>query len=128
MVDIPFYLAVVVFHMTTADRDDSWLRLVIVILAVVLLAPMLMMAFAFPMMGGWMMGQGYGGQTPLWGWGMMLVSLLVVLGLGYVLYRAVARDGSGGDAALEELRLAYARGDISEEEFESRRERLRHER
>jgi putative membrane protein len=31
------------------------------------------------------------------------------------------------DPALEELRMAYARGDLSEEEFEERRERLRQE-
>ncbi|WP_327051915.1 SHOCT domain-containing protein [Halomicrococcus gelatinilyticus] len=113
--------------MTTTNRDDSWLRLIVVVLAIVLLAPMLMMVFAFPMMGGWMMGPGYGGQAPLWGWVMALVPLLVVVGLGYVLYRALTRDGTGGDDALEELRMAYARGDISEEEFESRRHRLRQE-
>ncbi|MFB9807278.1 SHOCT domain-containing protein [Haladaptatus pallidirubidus] len=109
--------------MTAAHQNNSWFRLIVVILAVILFAPMLMMVFAFPMMGGWMMGPGYGGQAPVWGWVMMLVSLLVVLALGYVLYRALA----GGDAALEELRLAYARGDISEEEFDTRRERLRRE-
>ncbi|SIR68605.1 putative membrane protein [Haladaptatus litoreus] len=113
--------------MTAARQNDSWLRLIVVILAVILFTPMLMMLFAFPMMGGWMMGPGYGGPTPIWGWVMMLVSLLVVLALGYVLYRALAGDGAGGDAALEELRLAYARGDLSEEEFETRRERLRRE-
>ncbi|WP_458189096.1 SHOCT domain-containing protein [Haladaptatus sp. NG-WS-4] len=112
--------------MTTASQNDSWLRIVLVVLAVILLVPTLLMLFAFPMMGGWMMGPGYGGQVPVWGWGMMLVPLLVVLGLGYLLYRALAGGGSG-DAALEELRLAYARGDISEEEFETRRERLRHD-
>ncbi|SIR98137.1 putative membrane protein [Haladaptatus litoreus] len=113
--------------MTTARQDDTWLRLIVVLLAIVVFAPMLMMVFAFPMMGGWMMGPGYGGQTPVWGWVMMLVSLLVVIVLGYVLYRALAGGGSDGDAALEELRLAYARGDLSEEEFETRQERLQRE-
>ncbi|WP_433633557.1 SHOCT domain-containing protein [Halomicrococcus sp. NG-SE-24] len=114
--------------MTTASQNDSWLRLIVVILAIILLAPMLMMVFAFPIMGGWMMGPGYGGQISVWGWGMMLVPLLFVLGFGYVLYRALTGENSGNDAALEELRMAYARGDISEEEFESRREQLQSER
>lgn len=128
IVDTAFCLAVVVFSMTTASQNDSWLRLILVILAIILLAPMLMMVFAFPIMGGWMMGPGYGGQISVWGWGMMLVPLLFVLGLGYILYRALTRENSGNDAALEELRMAYARGDISEEEFESRREQLQSER
>ena len=119
-----FYRLVVRLRMTAANRNHSWLRLVVVLLAVVLLLPMVLMAFAFPMMGGWMMGPGAGGAVSVWGWTMMLVPLLVLLGLGYVLYRALAGDGAGGDAALEELRLAYARGDLSDEEFETRRERL----
>ena len=110
--------------MTAANRNDSWLRLVVVLLAVVLLLPLVLMAFAFPMMGGWMMGPGPGGAVSVWGVTMMLVPLLVLVGLGYVLYRALAGDGAGGDAALEELRMAYARGDLSDEEFETRRERL----
>lgn len=64
-------------------------------------------------------------MSPLWGIGMMLVGLLVLLGIGYVLYRAVTRDTfSGNDSALKELRLAYARGDLSQEEFEQRRDDL----
>lgn len=110
--------------MTTANRNDPWLRLAVALLAVVLLLPLLLMAFAFPMMGGWMMGPGPGGAVSVWGWAVMLVPLLVLLGLGYVLYRTLAAGDPGGDAALEELRLAYARGDISDEEFETRRERL----
>jgi putative membrane protein len=32
-------------------------------------------------------------------------------------------EGSAADSALEELRLAYARGDLTDEEYETRRER-----
>ncbi|WP_232701258.1 SHOCT domain-containing protein [Halobacterium wangiae] len=110
--------------MTGNQGSDSLLRVVLVVLAVVLLSPLLMMVVAMPMVG--MMG--WGGRTwvsPLWGFSAMLVSLLVVLGVGYVLYRALTDTGETVDPALEELRLAYARGDISDEEFEQRRRRLR---
>jgi putative membrane protein len=110
--------------MTTANRTDSWLRFLVALLVVVLVVPMLLMAFAFPLMGGWMMGVGPTGRVPVWGWGMMLVPLVIVLGLGYAFYRIFAGNDSGGDVALEELRRAYARGDISDEEYETRRERL----
>lgn len=110
------------------QADGSLLRIVVVVLAVVLLSPLLMMAVAMPMVG--MMG--WGGQmgfSPLWGFAAMLLSLLVVVGVGYVLYRALVGTGGAGDSAadpaLEELRMAYARGDLSDEEFEQRRERLR---
>ena len=90
-----------------------------------------MMAFAMPMMGmmGWGWGGGMGGTalSPLWGVGMLLVWLLVLVGVGYALYRGVSRIDTThtGDRALDELRLAYARGDLSDQEFEERRERLR---
>ncbi len=113
--------------MATTDHDSSLVRLVLVVLAVLLLFPAVMMAFAFPMMGGWMMG-GYGGGAMAWGWLLMLVPLGIVVVLGYLVYRALAGDELGGDPALSELRMAYARGDISEEEFDARRDRLRSER
>ena len=57
---------------------------------------------------------------------MMLVGLLVLPGIGYAIYRTVTRSSLGdGDSAIGELRLAYARGELSQEEFEQRREDLR---
>jgi len=57
---------------------------------------------------------------------MMLVGLLVLLGIGYAIYRTVTRSSLGdSDSAIEGLRLAYARGELSQEEFEQRREDLR---
>jgi len=47
-----------------------------------------------------------GGLSPLWGIGMMLVWLVVLVGIGYLLYRGlVGGVGSSltGDRALEEL-------------------------
>lgn len=107
---------------------DDALRIILVVIAALVLAPILMMVFMFPMMGMWggMMGgfDGFGG-SPLWGIGMMLLWLVVLVGGGYLLYRWVSGAGSiGADPALEELRLAYARGELSDEEFEERRSRL----
>ncbi|MEF8851348.1 MAG: SHOCT domain-containing protein [Haloarculaceae archaeon] len=51
----------------------------------------------------------------------------MVVGLGYLLYRAVAGTRTGtpaADPAVEELRIAYARGEVDDEEYERRRERL----
>lgn len=74
------------------------------------------------MMGGYG-GMGYGGSTvavlPQLGF------LLLLVGGGYVVYRSPENDASGrADDALEELRRAYARGELSEEEFERRLSRL----
>jgi len=124
---------------TTPRSRDGTLRLVVIALAVVVGAPLLMMVVAFPLMGmyGGMMGgyggyggmmDGYGGYgySPLWGLGMMLVLLLVLVGLAYFAYRALSDDGTATtDAALDELRRAYARGELSHEEYETRLENLR---
>lgn len=55
-----------------------------------------------------------------------LLVLAAVVGGGYLLYRAVtgATAGTDEDPALEELRAAYARGDLTEAEYDRRRERL----
>jgi putative membrane protein len=119
--------------MSTTRTSDGLLRIILVILAVLVLFPLLMMVFAVPMMGmmGWWWGGGMaGGLSPLWGVGMMLLFLVVLVGVGYFLYRGLV-DGVGssvtGDSALEELRIAYARGELSEEEFEERRAKLTRE-
>lgn len=113
--------------------DDTLLKTLIVIVAVALLAPILVLAVMIPVMGmwgrGWHVGDaGMGPMGAWWPWLLMMVPLLlVVLVLGYLLYRGF-QDGDGGtDPALEELRVAYARGDLSDEEFEERRDRLQRE-
>ncbi|WP_435125679.1 SHOCT domain-containing protein [Halobaculum sp. D14] len=126
---------------TGPDSTDRLLRLAVIALGVVVLAPLLLMAVTMPMMGmmswGWsgmmnggMMGGGMTGASPPWGLGVLVVWVLLLAGLGYALYRGFAglRTGTGQDRALEELRLAYARGDLTDEEFEERRERLRDDR
>lgn len=113
--------------------DAQLSRIAIIAVAVLLLLPVVMMLFAWPLMGmGWWMhgpadGQvgpgGFGdGATPTWMFGFWVVGLLLLVGVGYLLYRAASN--SNHDPALEELRRAYARGDLSDEEFEERRQRL----
>lgn len=119
--------------MSTDGTTDGLLRVVLVVLAVLVLFPLLMMLFSVPMMGmmGWGWGGGMnGGFSPLWGVGMMLVWVAVLAGVGLLFYRMLADAGDstpGTDRALEELRVAYARGDLTEEEFEERRSTLRDE-
>ncbi|MFC6987566.1 SHOCT domain-containing protein [Haloplanus sp. GCM10025708] len=119
--------------MSTERTSDGLLRIVLIVLAVIVLFPLLMMVFAMPMMGmmGWWWGGGIaGGLSPLWGIGMMLVWLVVLIGIGYLLYRGLV-GGAGssltGDRALEELRVAYARGDLTDEEYEQRKDLLERE-
>lgn len=106
------------------SRFRRLIRGVLLIFAGLLLVPLLLMLFMMPMIG--MMG-GMGGMetmiSPAWGLGMMLITVLVLLAIVYTIYRAVA--GKTRDPALEELRTAYARGELSQEEFDQRRENLR---
>jgi putative membrane protein len=54
-----------------------------------------------------------------------LLVLALLLAGGYLLLRSVGGEREDErDPALEELRRAYARGDLTDEEFEHRRERL----
>jgi putative membrane protein len=126
--------------MTTTSTDRRLLVGVLVAAGALVLLPVL-----FAMLGGFGMGMGMWGMDhgPTGQWGGMegaasgwflVVALLsrlllfaVVLGGAVLLYRAVT-DGDGGDDAMAELRRAYARGDLSDEEFERRRERLREDR
>ncbi|MFC6940842.1 SHOCT domain-containing protein [Salinirubellus sp. GCM10025818] len=115
-------------------RNSSFTRPLLLVVAVIVLLPVLVMATMMPMMGMWGWGhvaEGgmWSGTGRWWTWLVMwFVPLLVVVGIGYLVYDGVRRTGTGGDdTALEELRVAYARGDLSDEEFEHRRERLRRE-
>ncbi|MCX2819823.1 SHOCT domain-containing protein [Haladaptatus sp. F3-133] len=108
--------------------SDDLTRAVLVVVGVLVAVPVVMMVLFMPfgMMGGggaWhdgmMWGSGWsGGMAIAW-----LVTVLLLAGGGYLLY---SRSDST-DKAIEELRVAYARGDISEEEFEKRRENLKRE-
>lgn len=126
--------------MTATEWDGRIVGLVVLLLGALLLLPLLTMGGG--MMGGGMWGPGMGGGMwggGMWGSGMQggtglgwlwLVGLLLRVGLlvaivalGYYLVRAVTAD-DGTDPAVAELRAAYARGDLTDEEYDRRLERL----
>ncbi|AGB30060.1 hypothetical protein C488_19382 [Natrinema pellirubrum DSM 15624] len=118
--------------MATDTRDTRLATIVLIAIGALVVLPMAFMGFGMmgfgPMMGGmWGHGMWDGGTTPGW---LPLVAVLLqllfvaaIVGGGYLVYQAIAgRDDT--DRALEELRLAYARGDLSDEEYEQRRDAL----
>ncbi|KYH24136.1 hypothetical protein HAPAU_37790 [Halalkalicoccus paucihalophilus] len=113
--------------MSSSNQLDT-ITIVLLILGAIIVLPLLTMGMGFGgMMGyGGMMG-GYGttsGWWPLVGMLVPLVFLLVLLGGGYLVFRRVTESQSSWNPAMEELRMAYARGDLTEEEFETRRDKL----
>ena len=118
----------------TTDRQLVWILLAL--LAVLILLPTLGMGFGMmgvgPMMGGtwdhpmWNEGAASGWVLAI-GWLMQLLFLAVIVGAIYLGYRAVTGQAGSTDPAIEELRVAYARGDLSDEEYEQRLERLENE-
>lgn len=121
--------------MTTETTDRQLVTIVLLVLGVLIVLPMFFMGFGMmggPMMGGWDHGMwGNGNAVPGWFvlvWvAMRLVFLAALVGVGYLVFRAVTGDAGTNDRAMEELRVAYARGDLSEEEYERRREALQRE-
>lgn len=116
--------------MTDSARTVTIMLLILggLFLLPVLLSPM---TGLFGWGGTGMMGSEFGHMAG-GGWGLgwmgaLAVPLLLVGVIGYLVMIAVDSDraGSTDDEALTELRAAYARGDIDDEEFENRRWRLR---
>ena len=122
--------------------NDTHVRTLLIVVAVIVLLPFLMMALTIPMMGMWGGGMMSGGMMDggMWGGSTMggtwfgwliawLLPLVIVVGVGYLLYRGITRgEDRESDPAIEELRSAYARGELTDEEFEKRRERLEQDR
>jgi putative membrane protein len=111
---------------STTQLDTT--TIVLLILGAILVLPLLTMGLGVGGMMGYdgMMG-GYGatsGWWPLAGMLVQLVFLLVLLGGGYLVFRRVTDSNSAQNPAMEELRMAYARGDLTDEEFETRRKNL----
>jgi putative membrane protein len=77
------------------------------------------------MMGGSTMGGGWGLLGGAMGlWGVLWMGLLVALPL-YLVWKVWGRrDDEGGERSMAVLRERYARGDLSDDEFERRREQL----
>ncbi|WP_436926080.1 SHOCT domain-containing protein [Halosimplex amylolyticum] len=113
--------------MASSNQLDT-ATIVLLILAAIVLLPLLTMGVGFGgMMGyGGMMGQygGTGGWWPFVGMLVPLVFLLVLLGGGYLVLQRMSETRTSRNPAMEELRTAYARGDLTDEEFEARRDRL----
>ena len=116
----------------TTDRQLGWVLLALVAALFVLPA----FAMGFGMMGtGPMMG-GYGDHGT---WGMddrvpdwmvvvgvvfQLLFLAVLVGAGYLGFRRLTSASESTDPAIQELRTAYARGELSDDEFDRRRTQL----
>jgi len=106
--------------MASSTQFDTT-TLVLLLLGAIIALPLLTMGMGF----GGMMGH-YGG-TGGWAFVGMLVPLsflLLLLGGGYLLIRRTSEIQPSRTPAMEELRRAYARGDLTDEEFETRRDRL----
>lgn len=116
--------------MSSSNQLDTTTVLLLILGGLIAL-PLLTMGMGFGgMMGyGGMMGQygGTGGWWPFVGMLIPLIVLLLLLGGGYVVLQRGIDSRSAQDPAIEELRTAYARGELSDEEFEDRRRRLQTE-
>ena len=122
--------------MSSTTTDGRLVPIVVAVLAVLVLFPLLFVGtgmMGYGSMGPWMMGSAPGGMwadgTALPGWTlvvglvMQLLFLVVVAGGVYLVYRAVT-GREDEDPALAELRVAYARGDLTDDEYERRRDVL----
>jgi putative membrane protein len=104
--------------------------IVLAVLGILVLLPLLLMGTG--MMGfGSMMGWNHmWNNVAMPGWIFVFVIVLqflflgAIIGAGYLLYRGITASGHETDPALEELRLAYARGELDDEEYEQRRDAL----
>ncbi|WP_265110005.1 SHOCT domain-containing protein [Halosolutus halophilus] len=107
--------------MSSSDQLDATTILLLILGAIVVL-PLLTMGMGF----GGMMGQygSTGGWWPFVGMLIPIILLLVLIGGGYLVFRRISETQTSHNPAMEELRMAYARGDLTDEEFEARRDKL----
>jgi len=118
--------------MTTNTTDRQLVGIVLAIVAVLIILPAFVMGFGMmgtgPMTSGMWGASGASGWMPIIGLGMQLLFVAVIVGAVYLGYQGVTTQDGSGDPAVAELRAAYARGDLSDDEYERRRERLENER
>ncbi len=114
-------------------NDSNVLKIVIIGIIVVFVLPMLLMVLILPVMGMWngphmfngWMGSGVApGVVGLIWFLMTVLFLMIIVGVGFLILRAATSTTEEDDPAIQELRKAYARGDLTEEEFETKMERL----
>ncbi|NHN49200.1 SHOCT domain-containing protein [Halostella sp. JP-L12] len=114
--------------MPETTDDTRLVAIVLLIIGALAVLPMFFMGFGMMGYGPMMGGMWDRGTAPGW----MLVASVVIrllflgalIGGGYLVYRALTGSDGDSDRALEELRLAYARGDLTDEEYEQRRDSL----
>ena len=115
-------------HSMPENTNGVRLATILLIIGAFVMFPMFFMGFG-PMMGG-MWGGGMWGDGTMMGWMgvvgtvIQLLFLAALVGGGYLIYRAGSISESDSDRALNELRLAYARGDLTDDEYERRQEVL----
>jgi putative membrane protein len=117
---------------SNTTRHRPWI--VVALVAALVVVPTAAMGVGIlgmgPAMGGhwghgmWGASDGPSAWMLALGAGVQLLFLTLLLGLGYLGYRALTAQAGPNDSAIEELRIAYARGDIDDEEFDRRRKRL----
>ncbi len=115
--------------MPDPSTDGRLITLILITIAAFVIFPMFVMGFGMwgfgPMMGGMWGGEMWG---PGWMFAVVIVMQLLFLGVlvggGYLVVKAFAGRERGPEMALDELRLAYARGELTDEEYEKRREAL----
>jgi putative membrane protein len=116
--------------MSVPRSRDVTLRIALLI-AVLVFFPLLLVLFTLELMDVvliWVVTRATRSLPIVWAFVMMVVLLVVFIGIGYIFSRSVESViPSRPDPALEELRIAYARGEISTEEFRERRKLLRGE-
>lgn len=111
-------------------RDRAAAPLVVAVLGLVLLVALLFFLAAVMVLTRVSGGLDHMGAVPFVGFGGLFLWLVVAVVVLTLLYRASGEDegeAPGSDPALEELRRAYARGEVDDEEFDRRRERLERE-
>ncbi|AXG07161.1 SHOCT domain-containing protein [Haloplanus rubicundus] len=106
--------------MSSSNQLDT-ATIILLLLGAIVVLPLLTMGMGF---GGMMGYGGTGGWWPFVGMLVPLIFLFILLGGGYLVFRRTSETQASRNPAMEELRTAYARGDLTDEEFEARRERL----
>lgn len=119
--------------MTTTTDDTTLAAIVLLIIGALVVLPVLFMSTGMMGVGhmdGTIAGSGMWADSQVAGWLLVawilirLLFLAAILGGLYLVVRAITTDDDTTDPALEELRQAYARGELSDEEYETRRNRL----
>jgi putative membrane protein len=112
----------------STDSITQLATVVLIVLGAIVVLPVLFMGFGVMRFGPMTGGMWGDGTAPGW---MVLIGVLTRLlvlaatvSAGYLVYRAVTTADGGTDQALEELRVAYARGDLTDEEYEQRKDTL----